>query len=413
MKILHCNTYDNGGGAAIAAHRLHTALCGLGVDSHLGVLQREREEVRVHRLVGALRKHLSGLISRAEKMPFKLFGTKFNSFFSSGLFPSFVHRRINGIAADITHLHWIQSEFISLRDIARITTPLVMTLHDTWGFTGGCHILQGCEQYKDSCAACPQVSSGARWLVKKSFNVKQCTYAKKRIDFVLPSKAYLFKARQSRLLQHSALHHIPNPIDTARFSPLETPLARKIMGVSPHIPTLLFGAIAASKDANKGYDLLSAALLKLPQYYANPVQLLVFGASEGVNVIGAYPVQYLGRLHDDVSLRLAYCAADAFVCPSREENFPYTVMESLSCGTPVAAFAVGGIPDMVEDMVNGRLAVPHDTDALARSIAYILEDKERHACMCIAARQVVEERYALSVVARQYLELYSEILERK
>ena len=129
MKILHCNTYDNGGGAAIAAHRLHTALCGLGVDSHLGVLQREREEVRVHRLVGALRKHLSGLILRAEKMPFKLFGTKFNSFFSSGLFPSFVHRRINGIAADITHLHWIQSEFISLRDIARITTPLVMTLH--------------------------------------------------------------------------------------------------------------------------------------------------------------------------------------------------------------------------------------------------------------------------------------------
>ena len=288
-----------------------------------------------------------------------------------------------------------------------------MTLHDTWGFTGGCHILQGCEQYKDSCAACPQVSSGARWLVETSFKVKQNTYDKKCIDFVIPSKDYLSKAKQSRLLQKHALHNIPNAIDTTRFSPLEISLARKIMGISPNIPTLLFGAVAASKDFNKGYDLLCAALHKLPQYYAHPVRLLVFGASEGVASIDTYPVQYLGRLHDDVALRLAYCAADVFVCPSREENFPYTVMESLSCGTPVAAFAVGGIPDMVEDKVNGCLAAPHAPDALARSIAYILEDKNRRAGMSAAARQVVEDRYAMQVVAQQYMQLYSEILARK
>ncbi|SDF20732.1 Glycosyl transferases group 1 [Desulfovibrio legallii] len=88
-------------------------------------------------------------------------------------------------------------------------------------------------------------------------------------------------------------------------------------------------------------------------------------------------------------------------------------MESLACGTPVVGFAVGGIPDMVEHKVNGMLATPHDPQELAAGIAYVLEDQERREAMGRAARRTVEEKYAYPVVAKQYIELYQQLLNRK
>ncbi len=109
----------------------------------------------------------------------------------------------------------------------------------------------------------------------------------------------------------------------------------------------------------------------------------------------------MGELHDEITLALAYSAADVFVCPSREESFSNTTLESLACGTPVVGFAVGGIPDMIEHKVNGMLATPHDPQELAAGIAYVLEEEERREAMGRAARQTVVERYSYPVVAKQ------------
>lgn len=409
MKIFHCNTLGSGG-AATAASRLQTALCAEGVESCMGTMQCSQGAKRQCCLIGNWQRRFSLLALRAENVFFRLLGTKFNHIFSTGLFPSSVHNRINAKNADIVHLHWVQENFVPLWSLTRIDRPIVMTLHDTWGFTGGCHILQGCDQYATGCAACPRVSPHAQWIVRQGINIKRRAYDSAQINVVIPSRAYLYMARQSTLLRQCKLHHIPNSIDTVSYAPLEQEWAQQIMNLTPRMPTLLFGAMAATADFNKGYDLLYQALHHLPQYTTQSPQLLVFGASDGVKSISGYPVHYLGRLHDDVALRAAYCAADVFVCPSREDNLPNTVMESLACGTPVAAFAVGGIPEMVEDKVNGCLATPQDPDALARAIAYILEDVERRTQMRHAARRVVEERYAMPVVAKQYINLYEEIL---
>lgn len=411
MKILHCNTYDSGGGAAIAARRIHASLLGEGVDSRLGVLRCTENAQGVFSLSGAGRRGVQPLAIRMEHLPLRLCGRDFHApLFSLGTVPIPAHRRINAEPADIVHAHWITDSLIPVSALGRLTKPLVWTLHDTWAFTAGCHILQGCTQYQRACEDCPQVPRRARWWVRRAFRARQRAYAKIQPYIVTPSKTMQCAVAQSALLAEAQQRCIPHCIDSARFFPLEKARARHVLNAAQDKKIVAFGAVNALSDPNKGFDLLEQALAVLPHLLKTPVRLLVFGASRAGDALSAFPATYLGRLHDDISLRLAYSAADVFVCPSREESFSLTTLESLACGTPVAAFSVGGIPDMVEHGVNGCLAAPHDPEELARGIAYILEDDERRARMGEAARKVVEERYAAPVVARQYRALYEEVL---
>lgn len=336
--------------------------------------------------------------------------TRDRSIFSLGLLPNGIYKKINRQDCDVVHLHWVQNSFIPFHNFARIQQPLVMTIHDTWTFTGGCHYPRGCEQYTAGCAQCPHMEGLGRWLIPRVLKMKKRAYSAAAINFITPSKAFFDMARSSSLLAGCQVHHIPYAINTAVYAPLERELARKLLDIDQEGPVLLFGAVAATSDHRKGYDLLLEALRRLPMYFSQPLRLLVFGASSGEEAIGSYPIQYLGALHDDLTLRAAYASADVFVCPSREDNLPNTVLESLACGTPVAAFSVGGIPDMVEDGVNGSLAAPEDADALARSIAAILNDTRRSPGMREAARKTVTERYSMPRIARKHMDLYADIL---
>lgn len=83
--------------------------------------------------------------------------------------------------------------------------------------------------------------------------------------------------------------------------------------------------------------------------------------------------------------------------------------EALACGTPVVAFDVTGLKDIVDRHENGYLAQPYDSEDLARGIAWVLEDAERHQQLCRNARLKVEAKFTLEVQAREYQKLYEEV----
>ena len=95
---------------------------------------------------------------------------------------------------------------------------------------------------------------------------------------------------------------------------------------------------------------------------------------------------YLGILNDDLSLVLAYCAADIFVAPSVQDNLPNTVIEAIACGTPAVAFSIGGMPDLIEHQQNGYLAAPYEIEDLIKGITWVIEDESR-AAKIIHSRQ--------------------------
>lgn len=412
MHILHCNTYDNGGGAAIAARRLHTALMGQRVSSRFGVLRTTTDTPYIFSLVGRWRRTMQPLVLRLDQFPLRLCPqNKPTTLFSPGLSPSGIHHIINKQQADILHLHWVAHGFIPTFSLGRLCRPVVWTLHDTWAFTGGCHILKGCKEYQHGCRSCPQLGTASRCNpARLSFNQKMRTYKHLRPQIIVPSRYMAEKVRKSRLLGSYPCRTIPNPVDIHTFKPAEITEVRRILELPPDAYIILFGAISPAADHNKGLDLLKQTLRILSHTFPNPVHLLVFGSSQPSEMGHCYPVHCLGHLYDDISLRLAYTAADIFVCPSREEAFSNTTLESLACGTPVAGFHVGGIPDMVEHEVSGWLSPCYDTEHLARGIAYMLESTQRRRRMGEAARAKVVREYAADVVARRYISVYENIL---
>lgn len=125
-----------------------------------------------------------------------------------------------------------------------------------------------------------------------------------------------------------------------------------------------------------------------------------------------FPIHYTGRLHDDLSLRLLYAAADVFVIPSRQNNLPNTGLEAHACGTPVVAFRTGGLVGIVDDRCTGALADPFEPESLAAAIRWVLEDPQRRQQLGVAARHRAERLWDPARVAGIYAKVYWQVLEQ-
>ena len=113
---------------------------------------------------------------------------------------------------------------------------------------------------------------------------------------------------------------------------------------------------------------------------------------------------------DDESLTCLYSAVSLMIVPSRQDNLPNTVSESLACGTPVVAFNIGGLPDMVDHKCSGYLAIPYDPKDLARGLELVLKEQSNNEDMSKAARKKAEEKFSTGKMTREYLSLYKSIL---
>jgi glycosyltransferase involved in cell wall biosynthesis len=126
-----------------------------------------------------------------------------------------------------------------------------------------------------------------------------------------------------------------------------------------------------------------------------------------------FPIHFMGHLHDDVSLRLLYSAADSVVIPSRQDNLPNVGVEAHACATPVVAFDVGGLPDIVEHGKTGYLAKAFDTTDMAAGLKWVLEDEIRHLDLRAAARRRAERLWSYEAVAPQYMAVYAEAIKQQ
>lgn len=410
MRILHLNTNDRLGGAARSAYRLFKGEENLGIYTRLLTLNKTIDDSHVITYVGKYNKFRKFVNQRCNSAILKLFGNKAETPWNTNIMPYSLP--IMSDDWDILHLHWINGGFITYSTLAGLKKPIVWTLHDSWAFTGGCHIPYECKKYEIGCKKCPQLLGKHRIdLAKIIFKAKQ-KYYPANIAVVCPSSWLADCARKSKIFRNNKIHVIPNGLDMDVYKPLNKKMARELLGIPEAKKVILFGAVSATSDRNKGYAYLLQAINILKQQYCQgDIELLVFGGNKpDGDVKIPYPISYLGHLFDDISLVVLYSAADVMIVPSKSENFPNSVLESMSCGTPCVAFNIGGIPDLIMHKENGYLAKPYEAEDIARGIKFILEDKERRAKLSEAARKYVAAKCDIRVVAKQHKHLYEEIL---
>ncbi len=410
MKILIVNSSDTQGGASRAAYRLHLSLLANHIDCQMLVQSKSSDDFTVIGPMTKLEKVMNILRPRLDNLLVNFYKKRTKTPFSTSWLPSGqLVKKINTINPDIVHLHWINAGMLKIEDIAKINAPIVWSLHDNWVFTGGCHIKWECEKYKDSCGACPRLgSTKENDLSRQIYKRKQKTFSKiSNLTIVGLSRWLEGCAKESTLLKDKKIVNLPNPIDTNRFKPFEKKKARELWDLPINKKLVLFGAMSATSDINKGFIELGEALHKLKD---KNIEFVVFGSSEPKESQNfGFKTHYMDHLQDDVSLVLLYSAADVMIVPSLQENLSNAIMESLACGTPVVGFDVGGNSDMVEHKNNGYLAKAFDTNDLADGIKYILEDPNYNE-LCQNARDKVLREFDSNVVAKKYIKLYEEVL---
>ena len=406
---------DGGGGAGRAAYRLLQGLREQGVRAQMEALDLvsgdpavQGPQTRFGTFAGLMR-------SSVDRLPLGVAMRGPRPMFSPAWLPERLAQRVRRSAPEVVHLHWVSGGMLRIESLARIARPLIWTMHDMWTFTGGCHYDAGCGRYVEACGRCPVLGSSRQsdlssWVMRR----KRRAWRGVPITLVAPSRWLADRARASSLFRDQTVQVIPNGLDLDRFQPVDPGLARRLLGVPPDRSYLLFGALDPEGERRKGFGLLQAALQRLAESgWRDRLDLLVVGSSApAVPLDLGLRTRYLGLLRDELSMALALAAADAVVVPSTQENLPNMAVEAFACGRPCVGLAVGGLPEIVEDGVNGRLARTLEPADLAQAIAWVLGDDTRRLALGRQARRKAEEAFDLRRVARCYADLYREVIAR-
>ena len=416
MKILIVNTSDIEGGAARAAYRLHRGLLEFEIDSQMLVQNKKSDDSKVISLAKTkFQKGFNLIRPIIDQLPVKFYKSRTQTPFSPAWigFNNLIDK-IDEINPDVVHLHWICGGMIRIENLKKIKKPLIWSLHDNWAFAGGCHIKWECEKYKLSCGNCPRLRSSkendlSRWIWKR----KKKTFEKiDNLTIIGLSKWVMNASKESSLLKDKKHINLPNPINSDIFKPFDKEKARELWNLPKDKKLILFGAMSATSDINKGFKELSEALNILN---LKNIEFVVFGSSKPQKNAPnfRFKTHYVGRVYDDITLVTLYSAVDVMVVPSLQENLSNTIMESLSCATPVVAFNIGGNSDMIEHKNSGYLAKPFQAKDLANGIEWILNlDKNQYNIICKNGREKVLREFNSKVVTKKYIELYKEILNK-
>lgn len=413
MKILLLNTYDISGGAAIAAYRLLKGLQQNGVQAQMLVQSKKSDDYSVTGPQIKWKKAFGKLRPIIDSVPVRFYKQRKKIIFSSAILPDNIFKKMQDINPDIVHLHWIAGGFVKIETLAKINKPIVWTLHDSWAFTGGCHIPFDCKKYIKSCGCCPTLNSNKKNdLSSKIWRRKEKSWKNLDLTIVTPSSWLGECAKKSSLFSQTRVEVIPNGIVLNRFKPIDKNIARDILCLPKDKRLILFGAMSAIDDQNKGFYLLKEAFNKISSKENKDIELVIFGSSKPKNEEDlGFKTHYLGHLNDEISLALVYSAADVMIVPSIQEAFGQTASESLACGTPVVAFGNTGLSDIVEHQKNGYLAKSFDTGDLAYGIKWVLEDDKRWKKLSENAREKVVNEFDIINVAKRYVDLYKDILK--
>lgn len=305
---------------------------------------------------------------------------------------------------DIIHLHNLHGWYVNLPllfyFIKKNNIKVIWTLHDCWAFTGHCpHFdMIGCNRWKEGCCGCSQYKN----YPKSFFDNSKFMYNKKKKWFkgvnnliiITPSQWLSDIVKQSFLKEYD-VKVINNGIDLKVFKPISSDFREKYNCINKKI---ILG-VSFGWEVKKGLDVF----IELAKRLSSDYQIILVGTNDKVDSLLPSNIISIHRTQNKSDLAKIYSAADLFVNPTREENYPTVNMESLACGTPVLTFKTGGSPEIIDDTC-GCVVDKNDFNTLEKEVVRICENHvfSEDVCLKKAESFDVNERF------EEYIRLFNE-----
>jgi len=385
MKILNMSDLSSTGGAAIAGNRISDALRTNGAEviqlSSDGRNTKEQRALFNGNKFSALHNLLSPffLASYAKSLIDNNLNHQLRKFLQQERF-------------DVINIHNLHSAGwpISLVGTALEFAPVVWTLHDCWSFLGTFHS-----------SHCDLPSNYSKRKLNRFWKSLELKNFKNSLAAATPS-AWMRDQAFSSYWSDYILKTIHNPVPKSFFELLDRESCKKALGLSLKQPTVL--CIAGNlNEEMKGGPLLKEMLNSDAKDYC---QFFLIG--EG-NQFNDPKIKRLGFLKDELTLRIAYNAADILLHPAQIDNLPNTVAESMSCGTPILAFNTGGLSEMVISDKSGWLVDKLNSEEMILKIKDILKSKS-YQNLRLTSQQYSKSIFDHNEVGKEYNKLFQNLL---
>lgn len=324
-------------------------------------------------------------------------------------------RKIEQIRPDVIHIHNIHGYFLNYRVLfdflSRSGIPVVWTVHDCWLYTGHCYYYSyaGCDRWQTECHDCPQRSEfPTSWLMDRSrqnFRDKRSAFTSLRKGqlTIVPVSDWIRAEMSHSFFRECDFRVIHNGINTDIFDICATQAVRKKYGLGDK--HLLLG-VASIWSREKGFD----DFLRMARLLADDELIVLVGVKPSERRLLPPNIVGIARTENIHELAELYSAADAFLNPTWQDNYPTVNLEAIACGTPVVTYRTGGSIEAVTPST-GRVVEQGDVAGLLREARQIRNRGKafyQPLCRSFALNHFnKEDRY------RDYLHLYDELLTRR
>lgn len=392
------NTHDQGGGAAkVAFHIMKNST--LSDQMNLFVSYKKTENNKVVALKQLPRSRFQNWLEEMERLQGWLD--------LSRIAPLQLIRNRHFQQSDIVHLHNLHGSYFSYAIVPALVRKkkVIWTLHDEQLLTGHCSCTLGCDKWKSGCGNCPHLETYPAVKIdntKRLFEAKKNWLKKINPVIVCPSNWLSDRVKIAYpFLQHIKV--IPNGVDVEVFKPLDKKVIRKKLGLPVDAFLILFAAELSTLNPFKGGEIIDQLIT---EGLGKSTFMITIGGETEKQTESHIPFGYISDEYEMASL---YAASDLMLYPTRADNLPLVVLEAMSCGLPVIASSLGGIPEIIQDKENGFLVQSyHNSNGFREAIGMYqnlsVTEKE---IVSGKARTTIQKNYSSIKMINAYDELYA------
>lgn len=318
----------------------------------------------------------------------------------------------------ILHLHNLHGGYFDPRALTALSqeVPTILTLHDAWLLSGNCAHSLGCERWKTGCGNCPDISIYPGLKVDSThlnWQRRKAIFEHSKLYIAAPCQWLMDKVKESVLAPYMIEGRvIHNGVDTSIFYPGDKEQARTKLHLPINQKILLFVANGIKNNPFKDYETLRKMIELLGQQSQEPLHFIALGEEGEQEQVGQVTIHYIPRTTNLNLVALYYRASDIYLHAAKAETFPNTVLEAMACGLPVVASNVGGIAEQVDDGVTGLLVPANNSQLMAQSTAFLLNDSMLRQKMGTVAIQKIQSQFTLEKQTNQYVNWYLEIIQK-